>query len=776
MSNQSMEKEMMGAILGVITLGMVLLIIFSLFWLAIPVGIIVACFVLYRIYQNSDEVQERKARALTYQLFEDTKALRPAIPTQEEFTQKVNNAFSGLKSTSLREALIEATLAIYEQEGFDVASPLPPPTVCRSIEGARYRDYLAEYGQKAAIPDIGDRAANLLIESFTGFTDRLPILPDDDGPYFSISLEVFAKGKLPALISALILPVVEDEAVNAGLFLDIRRQMDENICELSGLAPVPENFNSPDVVSLDDYDGDDIIYDYFKDTPFLDIFKATSIPFSIPDKARFEHGWILAPQGTGKAQLIQFLVSADLERVRRDEASIVVMDSQGDLIDQISSLAVFAPGGSLEDKLVVLAPDLEYPLALNIFDLGRDRLKSYSARDREQLTNSTIDLLTYVFDALLGEGGMMTTKQSTIYRYIIRLLMEMPNATLATFADVLNVLKPEELEPYQAYINKLNAPAQDFFKIQYCNKQFNDTKAQVAWRLATMMENTVFERMFSHPKSKLDLFEELNSSKVILINTDKSLLGEDRTAVFGRFFIAMLLAAAQERSTLTRLNRLPVFCYIDEAQDYIATDTKITRILDQARKMNISMMLAHQRTKQISVPNVLDALATTSVKFASTDNHHDAFLLAKSMNSTADFIAHQPERHFALHIRRQTEEAISVDVPFFVMENAEHMNKEERLQVRDRMRRSYSSEYSSPSSSRDKDDHQTVPRDNADVIYAPDLSEGASATTDADTPEETTESEDDGSEKQGQQTDVPSDLPKKEKVNSADSSTDPADW
>ena len=88
--------------------------------------------------------------------------------------------------------------------------------------------------------------------------------------------------------------------------------------------------------------------------------------------------------------------------------------------------------------------------------------------------------------------------------------------------------------------------------------------------------------------------------------------------------------------------------------DYIASDTRITRILDQARKMNISMMLSHQRTKQIREPNVLDALATTSVKFASTDNVHDAGLLARSMHCAPDFIAGQPPQHFALHIRRQT--------------------------------------------------------------------------------------------------------------------------
>jgi hypothetical protein len=56
--------------------------------------------------------------------------------------------------------------------------------------------------------------------------------------------------------------------------------------------------------------------------------------------------------------------------------------------------------------------------------------------------------------------------------------------------------------------------------------------------------------MFSHPRSKLDLFAEMNAGKVILINTAKDLLKETGTEIFGRFFIAMIAQAAQERAVL----------------------------------------------------------------------------------------------------------------------------------------------------------------------------------------------------------------------------------
>ena len=74
--------------------------------------------------------------------------------------------------------------------------------------------------------------------------------------------------------------------------------------------------------------------------------------------------------------------------------------------------------------------------------------------------------------------------------------------------------------------------------------------------------------MFSHPRSKLDLFSELNAGKIILINTAKDLLKENGTEIFGRFFIALIAQAAQERAVLPERQRLPTFVYVDEAADY----------------------------------------------------------------------------------------------------------------------------------------------------------------------------------------------------------------
>lgn len=366
------------------------------------------------------------------------------------------------------------------------------------------------------------------------------------------------------------------------------------------------------------------------------------------------------------------------------------MDSAGDLIDQISGLNIFAPGQPLDGKLIVIRPDLEYPPALNLFDLGRDRISSYDDKDREKFTNTVIDQLTYVMDAMMGETATLTSKQETVFRYLIRLLVHLPEANLDVFSTLLSVENRSDLARYDQYINRLSKPAQDFFNDQYCGKEYKPTKEQIGWRLARLRESDLFERMFSHPTSKLDLFTELNESKVILIHTDVENMSAEGTNILGRYFIGALLAASQERASLS--NRLPVFAYIDECQDYIATDSKIATLLDQARKMKIGMFLAHQRTAQIKDRNVLDALANTALKFASTDNPNDLPLVSKAMRTDPDFIATQPAGHFAVSARRVTD-AFSFHVPFLTLEKMDKMADETQRQVNLAIREKYYRKY-----------------------------------------------------------------------------------
>src|SRR3954465_13557693 len=69
----------------------------------------------------------------------------------------------------------------------------------------------------------------------------------------------------------------------------------------------------------------------------------------IPLYPRFEGTWVVGLPGTGKTQLFQHFLMADLDMVARGEASVVIIDptgtEDGTLTRNVPRLKRFAPGG-----------------------------------------------------------------------------------------------------------------------------------------------------------------------------------------------------------------------------------------------------------------------------------------------------------------------------------------------------------------------------------------------------------------------------------------------
>ncbi len=179
----------------------------------------------------------------------------------------------------------------------------------------------------------------------------------------------------------------------------------------------------------------------------------------------------------------------------------------------------------------------------------------------------------------------------------------------------------------------------------------------------------------------------MNAGKVILINTAKDLLKQQGTEVFGRFFLALIGQAAQERATLA--DKKPVYCYIDEAQDYIAADSNFTVILEQARKQKIGMIVAHQYVTQLS-QRTLDSLYTnTSIKYAGGVSDKDAYSLARNMATEPAFIMQQGKGTFATYVRNYTKNAVSLKFPLSKLPQQPRMTADEQATVRAAIRARY---------------------------------------------------------------------------------------
>src|SRR3954471_6368828 len=244
----------------------------------------------------------------------------------------------------------------------------------------------------------------------------------------------------PALRVETVLAVILNEPTSESLFPHLWRQLERNTLIVTGLDPDDEGDRQrPPVLPTQsrNQEAAGIIQDYLAETPLVD-FLQTPLPFSIPFSARFAHTHILGGSGHGKTQLLQHMILDDLKKLTEGKGSIVVIDSQGDLIRTITHLAEFSPTHthSLADRLVLIDPnDTEHPPCLNLFDFGLERLSTQNPVEREKLKNGAIALYEYLFGALLA--AEMTQRQGVIFTFLARLMMTNPGATIHTLMDLV---------------------------------------------------------------------------------------------------------------------------------------------------------------------------------------------------------------------------------------------------------------------------------------------------------------------------------------------------
>jgi hypothetical protein len=157
----------------------------------------------------------------------------------------------------------------------------------------------------------------------------------------------------------------------------------------------------------------------------------------------------------------------------------------------------------------------------------------------------------------------------------------------------------------------------------------------------------------------------MRERKIVLINTSQRQLGETSSAVFGRFFVAQIFAAALERGTQD--DRQLSLLFIDEAHEYL--DKKTEKLLDQARKFGLGLVVATQRLEKIEADVKSAINSNTAIKMAGPVSYADAQALAREIYCAGEFIRSMKKEdnryaEFAAYVRNMTPRAIRITMPF----------------------------------------------------------------------------------------------------------------
>lgn len=572
--------------------------------------------------------------------------------------------------------VFELLSTLYAHEPFGVQL-ISDASALGLAEGAHYRTRLRLAERMFANDEYylskwREAVASMLMGLYEEFPEQAFVDPDEDGNFEEYSrlaptapLYTYVKD-IRLVIHRIYATVFAQDLQNDSLFSDLREQLHINIARVSSI-PVEERHTSSKKWVLPEektgVDAAELVRLYLAGTPFIDIL-ATEIPLYIPEAVRFEHTHIVAGTGHGKTQTLQFLIAGDIEEAIKEKRSVVVMDSQGDLLQTLMHGDYFSDPG-LRERFIYIDPmDLERPVGLNLFDVDLSSSSIPSAVARETILNNTVELYDFFFGSLLG--AELTQKQGLIFRYLAVLMMRIPGANVHTLRELM-----EDGEKFRPYMKALQGSARTFFETRFFDKAFNETKKQILNRLWGVLSNQTLDRMMSAPKNSVDLFKSLQEGSTIFINTAKDFFGEEGSTIFSRMFVALLGQALMRRASIEKHERTPTYIYIDEAERIV--DGTLARMLTQVRKYKGAITFAHQHLDQLEPTVRAAVMANTSIKLAGGVSAKDASALASEFRCDASFLLAQKkakqETAFACYARNVTDHAVSLSIPLGYLES-----------------------------------------------------------------------------------------------------------
>lgn len=324
-------------------------------------------------------------------------------------------------------------------------------------------------------------------------------------------------------------------------------------------------------------------------------------PFSIEEQLWFWHCLLLGATRSGKTNVIKWRLAQLIPRIARGEASVVLIEPKGTLVNQVLHHPdVIAMG----DRVVILEPG-DPKITVNILDGSVERVSRVLATLSLGMTALQRDSLTMCLRAMHAIGKPSLDVLQNIVRH------------------GKDVLPLEKLPPRVA----------NFFKHDYSEARF------VTARLNALLTDEIFETLFTDDTS-FNMFDALQKGRLIIVKQNRA------TNLYARFWIEEVLDCMYPRMTMR--NKTPVFLIIDEAQNFC--DLHVATMLNEAAEAEIGVMLACHYLDQgpISPAEVRNAVLTnTNLKFISKTSS-DVHNLCRSLGETKpDFINTLPRHTFA---------------------------------------------------------------------------------------------------------------------------------
>lgn len=338
------------------------------------------------------------------------------------------------------------------------------------------------------------------------------------------------------------------------------------------------------------------------------LFKNRELIFGIKTPDRRRHIWTLGKTGTGKSTLIANMAIDDLKKGR----GLAVIDPHGDLIE---ILLDYIPKSRLND-LIYFNPADSKPPTINPLEV----------KNREEAELSASGLLS-IFTKIWA--NVWSARMEYILRNSFLTLAQTPGSTLA---DVLKILANRSFR--DRVVEKLEDPNM----IHFWNEEFNKMPERLQKEAIAPIQNKVGQFVLSplirgiigQPKGSFDVDEVMDEGKIFLANLSQGRIGEDNANLLGAMLITKIQLAAMHRVDIREQERRDFYLFVDEFQNFATTS--FIKILSEARKYRLNLMLANQYMAQVDEDVQKAILGNIGTMISFTAGAEDAAILHKEFS------------------------------------------------------------------------------------------------------------------------------------------------
>ncbi len=309
------------------------------------------------------------------------------------------------------------------------------------------------------------------------------------------------------------------------------------------------------------------------------VFRSERTRFGLAEgDDRLRHMYVIGKSGTGKSTLFESMLSQDI----KNGHGVGILDPHGETIDKVLERI---PDERIEDVIYFDPADIERPVGLNLMQIDDPSQKNL-------LASGLVSAFRKQFDFSWGP------RLEYLLNYAVLTLLEVPGTTL------LGITRLLEDSNYQNFIlYHVKDPVvkrfweEEFKQMKGNQKLVTEAIAPIQNKVNRFLASSTMRNILGQKKSTIDIWNAMNSGKILLMNLSKGKIGADNANLLGALLVSRIQFYALQRANIPYEQRRPFYLYVDEFQNF-ATGS-FEEILSESRKYKLGLYLTHQFTAQL---------------------------------------------------------------------------------------------------------------------------------------------------------------------------------